>query len=133
MKLLFVMAILAVGAPAVFGYMGSPGSDAVTPASAGEATRQPLRYVISNAVRGASCEMARRAADGPGIRLQADPACDAVWPGLGNVVALARTGHGTLAMEDGSGKPVLLLAAGDGVAYEAVEPKSAMITVSLAN
>jgi hypothetical protein len=134
MRTLAVAAMLAAGAP-FFGYFGTVDHGSAPPAAAAVATtvQQPTRYVISNVVRGTRCEMTRSAeSHDKAVRLEAASSCDAVWPGLGSVVTLSLNGRGTAAMEDRSGKPVLLLAAGDGVAYEAIEPKSAMVTVSVA-
>lgn len=132
MKLILTAAALAAGysvlqAPAP----KEPSIDPVVTGSVGGAPAAGTRrYLLSNPGRAASCTMVRAGRSGKDVALVPNGACEAVWPGLGSVVALSRTGRGTHVLETASGEAALTLAAGDGVAYEAIAPRNALVTVS---
>ncbi|MGN6550625.1 MAG: hypothetical protein ACTHJ3_12125 [Pararhizobium sp.] len=132
MKLVLTAAALAAGFSLV--HAPSPEKASVDPVMtasiAGMPSAGPSGYLISNPGSAASCTMVKAGGSGETVALAPNSACEKVWPGLGSVVALSRTGRGTHALETAAGKAVLTLAAGDGVAYEAIAPRDALVTVS---
>ena len=134
MKMLAAAVIAGTFATAAFhpgGKASMPGADGTV---VGVATASPepetRRYLIANAVLGKTCFLSRRNRTD---RIAADRACDAVWPGLSGVETLTENPDGTFALQGRRGQPVLKLVAGDGVAFEAVEPRRALITISAAD
>lgn len=109
--------------PMVTGTVGAPGSTA----DGGG------RYLITNAALDKVCFLTRgRALDGTS-RIAADRACEGVWPGLSGATMLRENHDGTFVLQGRRGRPVLKLVAGDGVAFEAIEPQRALITISAAD
>jgi hypothetical protein len=100
-------------------------------------TRDPARLVtgetlmVSNNETGDICLLERR----PGNVVYGDivvPAsdCDAVWPGLGGAGKWIEGADGRIVLEGAMGVALMTLSAADGMAFEAIEPARAMITLS---
>ena len=66
-------------------------------------------------------------------RFAADADCNRVWPGLGDATTWTRNEDGTIALANGSGEAIVTLVEGDGIAYEALDPPNALITVVAAD
>lgn len=63
--------------------------------------------------------------------LHVEPSCAGVFPSLARAVAWVERDDGSVVLSDRSGRPVLMLAPGDGVDYESVAPQSAFVSVSV--
>lgn len=87
-------------------------------------------YTISNVVANTAC-LAERGTriSSRSERFTASTDCDAVWPRLSTARTWINNGDGTVVVADASGEPILTVADGDGLAYEAVEPADAMVTM----
>ncbi|CAK7257773.1 hypothetical protein KYK30_25420 [Shinella yambaruensis] len=107
----------------------TPAVDPVTtrsiPAPAGTHS-----YTISNVVANTAC-LAERGGriSSRSERFAANIDCDAVWPRLSAARTWVNNGDGTVVVADAQGEPILTVVDGDGLAYEAVEPADAMITM----
>jgi hypothetical protein len=87
-------------------------------------------YTISNVVAGTAClaERGNRISSrSEGFTANAD--CDTVWPRLSAAHTWIENGDGTVVVADARGDAILTVVDGDGLAYEAVEPADAMITM----
>ena len=62
-------------------------------------------------------------------RFVAGADCDTVWPGLSKARTWTNNGDGTVVVADAQGEAILTVVDGDGLAYEAVEPADAMVTM----
>lgn len=62
-------------------------------------------------------------------RFEAEVDCEKVWPGLGNARTWTRNEDGTIILANGYGEAIVTLIEGDGIAYEALDPPNALITV----
>lgn len=135
MKMLVAAVIAGTFATAAF-HPGGPasmpgaGSAIIGVAKPAAPERDARRYLIANAMLGKTCFLSRRNGTN---RIAAERACDIVWPGLSGVETLTENPDGTFALQGRRGQPVLKLVAGDGVAFEAVEPRRALITISAAD
>lgn len=67
------------------------------------------------------------------MRLTAARGCEQVWPGLSHVATWTENGDGTVVLSNAAGDAVLTLAEGDGMAYEAIDPPNAVITLNAAD
>lgn len=67
------------------------------------------------------------------MRLAAAKGCEQVWPGLSHVATWTETGDGMVVLSDAAGDAVLTLSEGDGMAYEAIDPPNAVITLNAAD
>lgn len=107
----------------------APGIDPVVsnsiPASAANHS-----YTISNVMANTAC-LAERSTriSSRSERFTAGADCDAVWPGLSTARTWINNGDGTVVVADARGEPILTVVDGDGLAYEAVEPANAMVTM----
>ena len=91
-------------------------------------------YAISNVVAKTACLGERGAAiSSRSARFTAGPDCDAVWPGLSGARTWTQNNDGTVAVLDAQGEAILTVFDGDGLAYEAVEPSDAMVTMVAAD
>lgn len=87
-------------------------------------------YSISNIVANTAC-LAERG-DKLSNRSQAftaDTDCDAVWPGLSQARTWTENGDGTIVVADARGEAIITVMEGDGLAYEALDPPDAMVTM----
>lgn len=132
MKMILAAAIAGTFATAAFHPASQEaGIDPVVTGSTqseGGAAQRGGRYLVANAALGKVCFLSRGATD----RVSADRACEAVWPGLSRARKLTENRDGTFALQGRRGRPLLTLVAGDGVAFEAIEPRRALITISAA-
>ena len=87
-------------------------------------------YTISNVTANTAC-LAERSTriSSRSERFTANADCDAVWPGLSTARTWIDNGDGTVVVADARGEPILTVVDGDGLAYEAVEPANALITM----
>ncbi|HEV7249105.1 MAG TPA: hypothetical protein VGN93_19205 [Shinella sp.] len=87
-------------------------------------------YTISNVVANTAC-LAERGSriSSRSERFTASDDCDAVWPGLSAARTWISNGDGTVVVADARGEAILTVVDGDGLAYEAVEPADAMVTM----
>ncbi len=106
-----------------------PGVDPIV-SSAIPARAGTHSYTISNAVASTACLGER---GGPissrSARFTAGADCDAVWPGLSKARTWTNNGDGTAVVADAQGEAILTVVDGDGLAYEAVEPADALVTL----
>lgn len=108
---------------------GTPSVDPIIsssiPVSAGAHS-----YTISNVVAKTAC-LAERGSriSSRSERFTASADCDSVWPHLSTARTWINNGDGTVVVADAQGDPILTIVDGDGLAYEAVEPADAMITM----
>lgn len=87
-------------------------------------------YTISNVVANTACLAERgERISSRSERFTAEGDCDAVWPGLSAARTWLENGDGTVIVADAQGEAILTVVDGDGLAYEAVEPADAMITM----
>jgi hypothetical protein len=87
-------------------------------------------YTISNAVDETACLVERGGRiSSRSERFSAGTDCDAVWPRLSAARTWTNNGDGTSVLADAQGEAILTVVDGDGLAYEAVEPADAMITM----
>lgn len=87
-------------------------------------------YTISNVVANTAC-LAERGSriSSRSEKFSANGDCDAVWPRLSAARTWTNNGDGTVVVADAQGEPILTVVDGDGLAYEAVEPADAMVTM----
>ena len=87
-------------------------------------------YTISNVVADTAC-LAERGAkiSSRSERFAAGADCEAVWPGLSAARTWTNNGDGTMVVADARGEAIITVVDGDGLAYEAVEPADAMVTM----
>ena len=87
-------------------------------------------YTISNVVANTAC-LAERGSriSSRSERFTANADCDTVWPGLSAARTWISNGDGTVVVADARGEAILTVVDGDGLAYEAVEPADAMVTM----
>lgn len=87
-------------------------------------------YTISNVMANTAC-LAERGTriSSRSEQFSANADCDAVWPGLSTARTWISNGDGTVVVADARGEAILTVVDGDGLAYEAVEPADAMVTL----
>ena len=131
MKMLTIAAavgLVSLGLWSVFG-AAAPGVDPIVSNSipAQSANRS---YTISNTVANSAC-LAERGSQisSRSARFKAGADCDAVWPGLSQARTWTNNGDGTVVVANAQGEAILTVVDGDGLAYEAVEPADAMVTM----
>jgi len=92
-----------------------------------------VSYTISNVAAGAAC-LAERGGkiSNRSVSFTAESDCEAVWPGLSQARTWINNGDGTIDLADAQGEAILTVVDGDGLAYEAVEPSEAMVTLVVA-
>ncbi|MEW9614113.1 hypothetical protein AB3G45_09825 [Shinella sp. S4-D37] len=104
--------------------------DAVTTGSVPASAAAKHSYTISNVVANTACLAERgERISSRSERFTADGDCDAVWPRLSAARTWLENGDGTVIVADAQGEAILTVVDGDGLAYEAVEPADAMITM----
>lgn len=91
-------------------------------------------YTVSNVMANTAC-LAERGSpiSSRSARFEAGADCDAVWPGLSKARTWLNNGDGTVVVADAQGEAILTVVDGDGLAYEAVEPADAMVTMIAAD
>ena len=91
-------------------------------------------YTISNVAAKTACLAERgKAISSRSALFTADKDCDSVWPGLSAARTWTNNGDGTIVVTDAQGEAILTVVDGDGLAYEAVEPADAMVTMVAAD
>lgn len=131
LKTLTIAALAAAVSFGLWSYWGQerPGVDPIV--SGGIPARTGGHaYTISNATANTAC-LAERSdpISSRSARFAADADCDAVWPGLARARTWTNNGDGTVVVADAQGEAILTVTDGDGLAYEAVEPADAMVTM----
>lgn len=87
-------------------------------------------YTISNVADNTACLVERGGRiSSRSERFSAGRDCDAVWPRLSAAQTWTNNGDGTSVLADAQGEAILTVVDGDGLAYEAVEPADAMVTM----
>lgn len=134
MKTLIVAAlagVVSVGAWSLAGHEETGIDPVVSHSVPSEAGARS--YTISNVAAGAAC-LAERGANvsNRSARFTVDADCEAVWPGLSQARTWINNGDGTIDLADAQGEAILTVVDGDGLAYEAVEPSEAMVTLMVA-
>lgn len=131
MKTLTILVL--AGAVALGGLtLASLRGEGVDPVVSGSipAAESSHSYTISNIVAKTACLAERgNAISSRSARFVADKDCDSVWPGLASARTWTNNGDGTIVMTDAQGEAILTVVDGDGLAYEAVEPADAMVTM----
>lgn len=91
-------------------------------------------FTISNTMANTACLAERgEPISSRSARFTADTDCEAVWPGLSKARTWTNNGDGTAVMADAQGEAILTVVDGDGLAYEAIEPANAMVTMIVAD
>ncbi len=131
MKTLMMVAaagVVSLGLWSVTGHE-SPAVDPMVSSSI-PAPAAGRNYTISNVVANTAC-LAERGSriSSRSERFTASADCDTVWPGLSAARTWTNNGDGTVVVADAQGEPILTVVDGDGLAYEAVEPADAMVTM----
>lgn len=91
-------------------------------------------FAVTNVEAETACAVSRgEKLTNRSMRLAAARGCEQVWPGLSHVVTWTETGDGTVVLSDAAGGAVLTLTEGDGMAYEAIDPSNAVITLNAAD
>ena len=131
MKSLMIIAAAGVVSMGLWSVLGqeSPGIDPMISSSI-KVPAAGRNYTISNVVAATAC-LAER---GSKISVRSEQFvagadCDAVWPGLSTARTWTNNGDGTVVVADSRGEAILTVVDGDGLAYEAVEPTDAMVTM----
>lgn len=108
----------------------TPGVDPVVSGSIPARAAAGHSYTISNVVANTAC-LAERGSpiSSRSARFVAGADCDTVWPGLSKARTWTNNGDGTVVVADAQGEAILTVVDGDGLAYEAVEPADAMVTM----
>lgn len=131
MKTLTIAILAAAVSFGLWTYWGQerPGVD---PIVSGSIPAKPAghSYTISNAAANTAC-LAERGGPISSRSARFEPAadCDTVWPGLARARTWTNNGDGTVVVADAQGEAILTVVDGDGLAYEAVEPADALITM----
>lgn len=131
MKSLMIIAAAGVVSMGLWSVLGqeSPGIDPMISSSI-KAPAASRNYTISNVVAATAC-LAERGSkiSVRSEQFMAGADCDAVWPGLSTARTWTNNGDGTVVVADSRGEAILTVVDGDGLAYEAVEPTDAMVTM----
>lgn len=102
-------------------------SASVAPSSAHE-------FIVTNLQAHTACIARRGAAlTGRSRDFSAEAGCDEVWPGLASARNWTENGDGSVILSDERGEQVLTISVGDGVAYEALDPDDASLTLTAVN
>ena len=115
-----MLTIAVLGGAAALGLLGVAGLQ--TPA---------VDPVVSGSIpaRGACLDERGGAISSRSARFSAGPDCEGVWPGLSGARTWTNNGDGTVVVANAQGEAILTVVDGDGLAYEAVEPADAMVTL----
>ena len=131
LKTLTIAALAAAVSFGLWSYWGQerPGVDPIVSSSI-PARAEARSYTISNATASTAC-LAERGSpiSSRSARFEAGVDCDTVWPGLSKARTWTNNGDGTVVVADAQGEAILTVTDGDGLAYEAVEPADAMVTM----
>lgn len=131
MKMLTIAALAGAVSLGVWAFIGldAPGVDPVISNSI-PARAAGHSYTVSNVVANTACLGERGTPiSSRSARFTAGADCDAVWPGLSKARTWTNNGDGTVVVADAQGEAILTVTEGDGLAYEAVEPADAMVTM----
>lgn len=91
-------------------------------------------FSVSNVEAQTACAVSRgERLTNRSMRFAAARGCEQVWPGLSNAATWTETGDGTVVLSDATGDAVLTLAESDGMAYEAIDPPNAVVTLNAAD
>ncbi|HVK92009.1 MAG TPA: hypothetical protein VM468_11505 [Mycoplana sp.] len=128
----------AVGAFAVLAGLWSidkgapPDLDPVVSGSIRAEKQAGTAFSVSNIEAKTACRVLRgERLTHRSMRFTASGACEDVFAGLSHASTWTETGDGTAVVTDASGEAILTLAESDGLAYEVLDPPSAMITMSV--
>jgi len=133
MKILLAAVVAGTLATAAFNPAEKSLGPGVDPIVTGVVGAASGRYLVANAALDKVCFLSRGPAGDGGSSITAERACETVWPGLSRVTVMKEDEDGTFVLQGRLGRPVLKLAAGDGVAFEAIAPRRALITLSPAD
>lgn len=104
---------------------------ALSPAPAPALTHE---FTIANLASSGACLASRgEAVTRRSREFAVDSGCETVWPGLASVRTWTDNEDGTVSLTDQRGEVVLTLGEADGVAFEAIEPQGALITLTRAD
>lgn len=129
-----MLTIAVLGGAASLGLLGVAGlqAPAVDPVVSGSIPAHTAghSYTVSNVVANTACLAERGSAiSSRSARFSAGPDCEGVWPGLSGARTWTNNGDGTVVVANAQGEAILTVVDGDGLAYEAVEPADAMVTL----
>lgn len=97
---------------------------AIAPAS-GEIFR------LSSIAANESCLIVKGDELSPGLaRLQVNPACERLLPGVGKARFWRERGDGSVALSSGANSPVVEFAAGEGAEYESYSPGAVFLSLT---
>lgn len=132
---IFTVAAAAVMVGAISWVLLPQTSPSVDPIVSGSIQRDaPQRFAVTNNAGQSACTAERGAPVSRRSREFSAPAdCNAVWPGLASAKTWTENEDGTVILADASGEAVLMIVAGDGPGYEAIEPAEADIALRTAD
>jgi hypothetical protein len=91
-------------------------------------------FSVSNIETSTTCRVSRgERLTNRSMQMTVSADCEPVWSGLSRASTWTQTGDGTVVVADASGNAILTLAESDGLAYEALDPPNAMITMKAAD
>ncbi|QRM56715.1 hypothetical protein [Sinorhizobium sp. BG8] len=134
MKMLMIASMAAIVASGLWAFASrqvQDGPDPIVVASIAKPNPQKT-YSIANAAEHTSC-LAQRGEklSNRSLRFSAGPDCDLVWPGLSKARTWIETGDGMVVVGNAKGEAIITIAEGDGLAYEAIEPSDALLTMAV--
>ena len=112
-----------------FAVSSAPTIDQTTVGSIRETTGTPSAVRLIDLRSGASCKVAAPKPDTGALEpAPLGPEC-AASPDLARVSQWRSSGDGTLVMADATGRTIMRFMPGDGVLFESVYPRDAMVTI----
>ncbi|MDX3927698.1 MAG: hypothetical protein QHC90_18055 [Shinella sp.] len=137
MKVLVVAIVSGIAALGLWSMTQGSGG-AVDPIATGSIATVPKAgekiYSISNVAQDTACLAERgEKLSTRSLRFSAGQDCDRVWPGLSRAKTWTENGDGTVILANSSGEAIITIAESDGLAYEALEPANALLTMTAAD
>ncbi|MCO6185018.1 hypothetical protein [Rhizobium sp. L1K21] len=132
MRLAALTGILIAGGIGLYLVPG-PQSARLDPFTSGSiVTGEAREYAVANLRSGEVCLVRKgRAVTASASEFDADIDCEAVWSGLSSAATWSEQDDGLVVLADRSGHALVSLAPGDGVAFEAMEPANADLSLTV--
>lgn len=132
MKIAVLSAVLVAGGIGLY-LLPSPGAQNIDPFTSGSiGSSEASEFAVANLQTGTACTVTRgRALTAKSRALDVGVDCEAVWSGLSAARNWTENDDGSVALTDKSGHQLLYLTPGDGIAFEAYEPATAQISLTV--
>lgn len=129
----FVLAGMLVAGGVGLYLVPAPQSAKIDPFTSGSiVTGDEREYALANMTSGTVCLVKK---GGPvtatASKFDAGLDCEAVWSGLSDAATWSEQGDGLVVLADSSGHALVSLTPGDGVAFEAMEPANADLSLTV--